>query len=56
MKESFRIQKLIQEQREIQDRKKEQICKGSNSDYEKFSSLGFPKTATKKFNICIKEK
>jgi len=56
MKESFRVQKLIQEQRQIENQKKDKICKGSNSDYAKFLRLGFPKTATKKFNICIKEK
>jgi hypothetical protein len=56
MKESLRVQKLIQKQRQIQNQKKEKICKGSNSDYEKYLSLGFPKTAIKKFNICIKEK
>ena len=26
-----------------------------NSDYQKFLSLGFPKTAIEKFNICMKE-
>jgi len=56
MKESFRVQKLIQKQRRIKNQNIEKICKGDNSDYEKFLSLGFPKTAIKKFNICIKEK
>ncbi len=56
MKENFRVQKLIQEQRQIQDQNKEKICKGDNSDYKKFLKLGFPKTAIKKFNICIKER
>ena len=55
-KESLRVQKLIQEQRKIQVQKKEKICKDLNSDYEKFLSLGFPKTAIEKFNICMKEK
>ena len=54
--ESFRVQKLIQEQRQRQYEKKEKICKDVNSDYEKFLSLGFPKTAIEKFNICIQEK
>ena len=27
-----------------------------NSEYKKFLSLGFPKTAIEKFNICIQEK
>ena len=54
--ENLRIQKLIQEQRQRQNENKEKICKGYNSDYEKFLSLGFPKTAIEKFNICMKEK
>ena len=55
-KENFRVQKLIQEQRKIQIQNKEKICKEDNSDYEKFLSLGFPKTAIEKFNICMKKK
>ena len=54
--ESFRVQKLIQEQRQKQNEKKEKICKDDNSDYGKFLSLGFPKTAIEKFNICMQEK
>ena len=27
----------------------------NNSDYKKFLSLGFPKTAIEKFNICMQE-
>ena len=54
MKENFRVQKLIQEQRQMQNQNKEKICKGDNSDYKKFLNLGFPKTAIKKFNICMK--
>ena len=53
--ESFRVQKLIQEQRQIQNENKEKICKGYNSDYEKFLSLGFPKTAIEKFNMCMQK-
>ena len=53
--ENFRVQKLIQEQRQRQNENKEKICKGYNSDYEKFLSLGFPKTATEKFNICMQK-
>ena len=53
--ERFRVQKLIQEQRQRQIEKKEKICKGDNSDYKKFLSLGFPKTAIEKFNICVQE-
>ena len=56
LKESFRLQKLIQEQRKIEIQNKEKICKEDNSDYDKFLSLGFPKTAIDKFNICMKEK
>jgi len=53
--ESLRVQKLIQEQRKIQIQNKEKICKKNNSDYKKFLSLGFPKTAMEKFNICMQE-
>ena len=52
---NFRFQKLIQEQRKIEMQNKEKICQGENSDYKKFLSLGFPKTAIEKFNICINE-
>jgi len=54
--ESFRMQKLIQEQRKRQNENKEKICKDDNSDYRKFLSLGFPKTAIEKFNLCMEEK
>ena len=53
--EKFRVQKLIQEQRQRQNENKEKICRGDNSDYAKFLSLGFPKTALKKLNICMEE-
>ena len=53
--ENFRVQKLIQEQKQRQNENKEKICKGYNSDYEKFLGLGFPKTATEKFNICMQK-
>ena len=53
--ESFRVQKLIQEQEQRQNENKEKICKGYNSDYEKFLSLGFPKTAIEKFTICMQK-
>ena len=53
--ESFRVQKLMQEEIQKQNQNKEKICKGYNSDYEKFLSLGFPKTAIEKFNICMKK-
>ena len=56
VKENFRVQKLIEEQRQIQSQNKEKICKGDNSEYLKFLNLGFPKTAIKKLNICIKER
>ena len=54
-KENFRVQKLIQKQRKIEIQNKEKICKDSNSDYEKFLNLGFPKTAIEKLKICMKE-
>ena len=54
--ESFRVKKLIQEQRQRQNENKEKICKDDNSDYGKFLSLGFPKTAIEKFNLCMQEK
>ena len=53
--ENFRIQKLIEDERKIQIEKKAKICKEEESDYKKFLSLGFPKTAIEKFNICMKE-
>ena len=53
--ERLSVQKLIQEQRQKQIENKEKICKGDNSDYKKFLSLGFPKTAIEKFNICVQE-
>ena len=53
--ERFSVQKLIQEQRQKQIENKEKICKGDNSDYKKFLSLGFPKTAIEKFNICMQK-
>ena len=54
-KENFRVQKLIQEQRKLQIKNKEKICKDNNSDYKKFLNLGFPKTAVEKLKICMKE-
>ena len=56
MKENFRVQKLIQKERQIQNQNIEKRCKGDNSDYKKFLNLGFPKTAIKKFYICIEER
>ena len=53
--ERLSVQKLIQEQRQRQIENKEKICKGDSSDYKKFLSLGFPKTAIEKFNICVQE-
>ena len=53
--ERLSVQKLIQEQRQRQIENKEKICKGDNSDYKKFLSLGFPKTAIEKFNKCMQE-
>ena len=55
LKENFRIQKQIQEQRKIEIQNKEKMCKENNSDYKKFVNLGFPKTAIEKLNICMEE-
>ena len=52
-RENFRVKKLIEEKIKINIQNKEKICKQDNSDYKKFLSLGFPKTAIEKFNICI---
>ena len=54
-RENFKIQKLIEEERKIQIKNKEKMCKKEESDYKKFLTLGFPKTAIEKFNICMKE-
>ena len=54
--EVFRVQKLMEEKRKIQIQNKAKVCKEEKSEYEKFLSLGFPKTAIEKFNICMKEK
>ena len=53
--EGFRVQRLLEERRKIQIEKKAKICKEEDSEYKKFLSLGFPKTAIDKFNICMKE-
>ena len=54
--ENLRVQKLIQEQSKLKIQYKEKICKNDNSEYKKFLSLGFPKTAIQKFKNCMKEK
>ena len=56
LNENLRVQKLIQEQRKLKIQYKEKMCKNDNSEYKKFLSLGFPKTATQKFKNCMKEK
>ena len=53
--ENFKVKQLIQEQRKIRIQKKEKICKGDNSEYKKFLSLGFPQTAIEKFNKCMEK-
>lgn len=53
--ENFRNDILIKEQIKIKIQNKEKVCKDYNSDYTKFLNLGFPETATKKFNSCMKE-
>ena len=45
----------VQKEKKIQMQNKEKICRKDNSDYKKFLSLGFPKTANEKFKICMKE-
>ena len=54
-RENFRVKKLIEEQRKIEIQEKEKKCKQNDSDYKKFLSLGFPKTAIEKFKICMEE-
>ena len=56
LNENLRVQKLIQEQRKLKIQYNEKICKNDNSEYKKFLSLGFPKTAIQKFKNCMKEK
>ena len=56
LNENLRVQKLIQEQKKLKIQYKEKICKNDNSEYKKFLSLGFPKTAIQKFKNCMKEK
>ena len=54
-RENFRVKKLIEEQRRIEIQNKEKKCKQNDSDYKKFLSLGFPKTAMEKLKICMEE-
>ena len=54
-RENFRVKKLIEEQRRIEIQNKEKKCKQNDSDYKKFLSLGFPKTAIEKLKICMEE-
>ena len=56
LNENLRVQKLIQEQSKLKIQYKEKICKNDTSEYKKFLSLGFPKTAIQKFKNCMKEK
>ena len=56
LNENLRVQKLIQEQRKLKIQYNEKICKNDNSEYKKFLSLGFPKTAFQKFKNCMREK
>ncbi len=51
--ENYKIDKLVKKENLLQIKKKENECKDDNSDYAKFLNLGFPKTALKKFNICM---
>ena len=54
--EDYRIEKLIQKERQMQIQEQEKKCKDKDSDYTKFLNLGFPNTAISKFNICVKGK
>ncbi len=54
--ENFRNRILVIEQRKIQIKNKEKKCKDNKSDYIKFLKLGFPETASKKFNTCMLDK
>ena len=56
LNKNLRVQKLIEEQSKLKIQYKEKICKNDNSEYKKFLSLGFPKTAIQKFKNCMKEK
>ena len=56
LNENLRVQKLIQEQKKLKIQYNEKICKNDNSEYKKFLSLGFPKTAIQKFKNCMREK
>ena len=53
---NFRYERLIQAERKLQLSRKETKCKDINSDFTKFSNLGFPKTAIERFNNCMKDK
>ena len=53
--ENSRSQISNQKQKQLQIQIKEKVCKNNNSDYIKFLNLGFPETATEKFNICMQE-
>ena len=56
LNKNLRVQKLNEEQSKLKIQYKEKICKNDNSEYKKFLSLGFPKTAIQKFKNCMKEK
>ena len=56
LNKNLRVQKLIEEQSKLKIQYKEKICKNDNSEYKKFLSLGFPKTAFQKFKNCMREK
>ena len=53
---NFRNERLIKAERKIQLSRQEAECKNLNSDYNKFSNLGFSKTAIERFNNCMKSK
>ena len=53
--ENYRYKQIIREEKKVQIKRKEKICKSINSDYSKFLNLGFPKTAKEKFNTCMQK-
>ena len=54
--EDYRIEKLIQKERQMQIQEREKKCKDKDSDFTKFLNLGFPNTAISKFNLCVRGK
>ena len=53
--ESFKNEKLLYKEMIIEQRKIENICKNSDSQYAKLLNLGFQNSAIDKYNECIKK-